>query len=100
VREAESALEQLKLLVVSGSGCTQASRVAAGTSDTRGTATPGFIFRASRVSREIKEQAEHQQTTARAAADQARLLAESLAVGGSEEDILTHRLAAARAALA
>ena len=100
VREAESALEQLQTarrpqaqaaLRQAESQLAQATREAQRRRE---------LYQTQSISREIKEQAEHQQTTARAAAEQARLLVESLAQGGSEEDILTYRLAAARAALA
>ncbi|MEQ1580006.1 MAG: efflux RND transporter periplasmic adaptor subunit [Steroidobacteraceae bacterium] len=52
------------------------------------------------ISNELKEQAEQAETNARAAAEQARLLAGSLAAGQSEERVLRERLAAARATLA
>lgn len=52
------------------------------------------------ISNELKEQAEQAEVNARAAAEQARLLATSLAPGQSEERVLRERLAAARAALA
>lgn len=51
------------------------------------------------VANELKEQAEQAEINARAAAEQARLLAASLAPGQSEERVLRERLAAARAAL-
>lgn len=52
------------------------------------------------VSRESAEQAAQVEVNARAAAEQARLLAGSLAPGQSEERVLRERLAAAEAALA
>jgi HlyD family secretion protein len=52
------------------------------------------------ISNELKEQAEQAEVNARAAAEQARLLATSLAPGQSEERVLRERLAAASAALA
>lgn len=52
------------------------------------------------ISNELKEQAEQAEINARAAAEQARLQASSLASGQSEERVLRERLAAARAALA
>ena len=52
------------------------------------------------ISGELVEQAEQAEINARAAAEQARLLASSLAPGQSEERVLNERLVAARAALA
>ena len=57
------------------------------------------LFDSVSISREVKEQAENQENTARAAAEQARLLVASLAPGESEESILLERLAAAKAML-
>ena len=51
------------------------------------------------IANELKEQAEQAEINARAAAEQARLLASSLAPGQSEERVLRERLAAARASL-
>ncbi len=51
------------------------------------------------IANELKEQAEQAEVNARAAAEQARLLASSLAPGQSEERVLRERLAAARASL-
>ncbi|HEY6645074.1 efflux RND transporter periplasmic adaptor subunit [Povalibacter sp.] len=52
------------------------------------------------IAREVIEQAEQAAIVARAAAQTARLVAESLAAGGPEERALQEQLAAARAALA
>jgi HlyD family secretion protein len=57
------------------------------------------LFRSESISREVFEKAEQALAVAQAADDQARLLADSLAPGGSEETILIERLAAAQAAL-
>lgn len=57
------------------------------------------LFDQQSISREAKEQSEHLENTARANAEQARLLVASLAEGASEETILRERLMAAQAAM-
>lgn len=98
VREAEAALEQLQnarrpqaqaALRQTESQLLQASREAQRRRE---------LFLSQSISREVKEQSEHLENTARANAEQARLLASSLAEGASEESILTERLTAAKAA--
>lgn len=98
VREAEAALEQLQnarrpqaqaALRQTESQLLQASREAQRRRE---------LFLSQSISREVKEQSEHLENTARANAEQARLLASSLAEGASEESILTERLSAAKAA--
>ncbi len=98
VREAEAALDQLQnarrpqaqaALRQTESQLLQASREAQRRRE---------LFLSQSISREIKEQSEHLENTARANAEQARLLASSLAEGASEESILTERLTAAKAA--
>lgn len=58
------------------------------------------LLREHAVSREAKEQADQMVVAARAALQRARLQAEALAPGRSEESILRHRLMVAEAALA
>jgi HlyD family secretion protein len=57
------------------------------------------LFKADSISREVREQAENQENTAKEALEQARLLVASLEPGASEENVLRERLAAARALL-
>ena len=57
------------------------------------------LFKADSISREVREQAENQENTAKEAVEQARLLVASLEPGASEENVLRERLAAARALL-
>lgn len=57
------------------------------------------LFARGLIAREVLEQAEQALIGARAAAQTARLTAQSLAVGGSEERTLQEQLAASRAAL-
>ncbi|MDO9025974.1 efflux RND transporter periplasmic adaptor subunit [Zwartia sp.] len=57
------------------------------------------LFDQQSIAREAKEQSEHLENTARANAEQARLLVASLAEGASEETILRERLMAAQAAM-
>lgn len=99
VREAQAALDQLQnarrpqaqaALRQAESQLLQASREAQRRRD---------LFATQSISREIKEQSEHLENTARANTEQARLLVTSLAEGGSEENILRERLMAAKAAL-
>lgn len=99
VREAQAALDQLQnarrpqaqaALRQAESQLLQASREAQRRRD---------LFATQSISREIKEQSEHLENTARANTEQARLLVTSLAEGGSEETILRERLMAAKAAL-
>lgn len=99
VREAQAALDQLQdarrpqaqaALRQAESQLTQASREAQRRRE---------LFDTQSISREIKEQSEHLENTARANTEQARLLVASLAAGGSEETILRERLIAAKAAL-
>lgn len=99
VREAQAALDQLQnarrpqaqaALRQAESQLLQASREAQRRRD---------LFATQSISREIKEQSEHLENTARANTEQARLLVASLAEGGSEENILRERLMAAKAAL-
>lgn len=99
VREAQAALDQLQnarrpqaqaALRQAESQLLQASREAQRRRD---------LFATQSISREIKEQSEHLENTARANTEQARLLVASLAEGGSEETILRERLMAAKAAL-
>ncbi len=98
-KEAEAALEQLQnarrpqaqaALRQAESQLSQANREAKRRRE---------LFESASISREAKEQAEHQENTARATAEQARLLVASLAPGESEENILLERLAAAKANL-
>lgn len=99
VREAQAALDQLQnarrpqaqaALRQAESQLTQASREAQRRRE---------LFSTQSISREVKEQSEHLENTARANTEQARLLVASLAEGGSEETILRERLMAAKAAL-
>lgn len=99
VREAQAALDQLQnarrpqaqaALRQAESQLLQASREAQRRRE---------LFATQSISREIKEQSEHLENTARANTEQARLLVASLAEGGSEETILRERLMAAKAAL-
>ena len=99
VREAQAALDQLQnarrpqaeaALRQAESQLLQASREAQRRRD---------LFATQSISREIKEQSEHLENTARANSEQARLLVASLAEGGSEETILRERLLGAKAAL-
>lgn len=99
VREAQAALAQLQnarrpqaqaALRQAESQLSQASREAQRRRD---------LFSSQSISRESKEQSEHLENTARANAEQARLLAASLAEGASEETILRERLMAAQAAM-
>jgi HlyD family secretion protein len=57
------------------------------------------LFKADSISREVREQAENQENTAKEALEQARLLVASLEPGASEENVLRERLAAAKALL-
>lgn len=99
VREAQAALDQLQnarrpqaqaALRQAESQLLQASREAQRRRE---------LFATQSISREIKEQSEHLENTARANTEQARLLVASLAEGGSEETILRERLMAAKAAM-
>ena len=99
VREAQAALDQLQnarrpqaqaALRQVESQLTQASREAQRRKE---------LFSTQSISREVKEQSELLENTARANTEQARLLVASLAEGGSEETILRERLMAAKAAL-
>lgn len=99
VREAQAALDQLQnarrpqaqaAFRQAESQLTQASREAQRRRE---------LFSTQSISREVKEQSEHLENTARANTEQARLLVASLAEGGSEETILRERLMAAKAAL-
>ena len=58
------------------------------------------LLQSDSISREVYEKAQQAQTVALAAAQQARLVSEALASGGSEAQILQARLTAAQAALA
>lgn len=98
-REAQAALEQLQnarrpqakaALAQAESQLLQASREAQRRRE---------LFLSQSISREVKEQSEHQENTARANAEQARLLVASLAEGASEETILRERLISAKATL-
>ena len=99
VREAQAALDQLQnsrrpqaeaALRQAESQLLQATREAQRRRE---------LFATQSISREIKEQSEHVENTARANAEQARLLLASLAKGGADETILYERLRAAQAAL-
>lgn len=99
VREAQAALDQLQnsrrpqaqaALRQAESQLLQATREAQRRRE---------LFASQSISREIKEQSEHLENTARANAEQARLLFASLAEGGADETILHERLLAAQAAL-
>ncbi|MDN3986302.1 efflux RND transporter periplasmic adaptor subunit [Zwartia vadi] len=99
VREAQAALDQLRnarrpqaqaALAQAESQFLQASREAQRRRE---------LFLMQSISREVKEQSEHLENTARANAEQARLLVASLAEGASEETILRERLQSAKASL-
>lgn len=99
VREAQAALDQLQnakrpqaqaALKQAESQFVQASREAQRRRE---------LFLSQSISREVKEQSEHLENTARANAEQARLLVASLAEGASEETILRERLMSSKAAL-
>ncbi len=98
-KEARAALEQLQLarrpqataaLQQAESQFAQASREARRRSE---------LLALQSISREAYEQSKNSETNARAVAEQARLLVQSLAPGESEERILQERLAAAQAML-
>jgi HlyD family secretion protein len=57
------------------------------------------LLKSDSISREVYEKAQQAQAVALAAAQQARLLSQALASGGTEESILQERLAGAQAAL-
>lgn len=100
MREAQAALENLQLsrrpqaaaaLAQVESQLEQASREAQ---------RRAALLKSDSISREVFEKAQQAQTVARAAAQQARLLSQALASGGTEEQILQERLTAAQAAFA
>lgn len=99
VREAEAALTQLESDTRPRAEVAlreaEARRVQAG----REAARRRELLERNLVAREALEQAEEAETVARAAAERARLEAQGLAAGGSEEALVSERLAAARAEL-
>jgi HlyD family secretion protein len=99
VREAEAALQQLERAtrpraeVALREAQTRLAQAERESERRRG------LFQRELIARELLEQAEEAEDLARAATEQARLAAASLAPGNSEERLLRERLAAARAAL-
>lgn len=99
VREAEAALTQLESDTRPRAQVAlreaEARRAQAG----REAARRRELLEQNLIAREALEQADEAETVARAAAERARLEAQALAPGGSEEALVRERLAAARAEL-
>lgn len=100
VREAEAALRQLQLASRPQAEAALRQAQAQAAQAARERLRRAELFARQLVAREVLEQAEEAEAVARAAADSARLSAESSAPGRSEELQLRERLAAARAQLA
>lgn len=100
VREAEAALNELQQARRPQAQAALRQAEAQLVQATRESERRRSLLASRLISNELKEQAEQAEVNARAAAEQAKLLAASLAPGQSEERVLRERLAAARAALA
>jgi HlyD family secretion protein len=100
VREAQAALEQLKLATRPQAQVALRQAEAQLAQASRETRRRRDLFQRQLISSEAIEQAEEAETLARAAADKARMMAASLAPGQADESLVRERLAAARAALA
>lgn len=99
VREAEAALAQLERSARPRSEVALREAEVRLAQASRETERRRDLFERNLIAREAIEQAEEAETLARAAVERARLEADALAPGGSEETLLRERLAAARAAL-
>lgn len=99
VREAEAALAQLERSTRPRSEVTLREAEARLAQASRETERRRNLFERDLLARESIEQAAEAETLARAAAERARIEAETFAAGGAEETLLRERLAAAQAAL-
>lgn len=99
VREAEAALAQLERSARPRSEVALREAEVRLAQASRETERRRDLFERNLIAREAIEQAEEAETLARTAVERARLEADALAPGGSEETLLRERLAAARAAL-
>jgi HlyD family secretion protein len=100
VREAEAALNELQAARRPQAQAALRQAEAQLLQATRESERRRSLLASRLISSELKEQAEQVEVNARAAAEQARLLASSLSSGQAEERVLRERLVAARAALA
>lgn len=99
-REAQAALSNLRLSRRPQAAATLAQVEAQLQQASREAQRRAALLKSDSISREVYEKAQQAQTVANAAAQQARLVSEALAPGGTEEQILQARLTAAQAALA
>jgi|AntAceMinimDraft_12_1070368.scaffolds.fasta_scaffold00857_22 HlyD family secretion protein len=100
VREAQASLSNLRLSRRPQAAATLAQVEAQLQQASREAQRRAALLESDSISREVYEKAQQAQTVAMAAAQQARLLSQALATGGTEEQILQARLTAAQAALA
>ncbi len=99
-REAQAALSNLRLSRRPQAAAALAQVEAQLQQASREAQRRAALLKSDSISREVYEKAQQAQTVANAAAQQARLVSEALASGGTEEQILQARLTAAQAALA